>query len=307
MAAVRSRAVSLPFRTRNEYWAYRGGPNAPGRRTVDVYRRLAAEVERTVAHIDYARERPKLALEAALNLLSGDELEELSARADVDRTTRERRIRVLESVYGLEDFGERRHHRPGRALLLLAAEAKFVPLVEGLAAAIEWSPTSTRLELRSAFHLVSRWWAQNEPKALSRLAICSLATLGGDPLPWAPATRMYAGVLHWHRPADHVDQEADALSKATVAILFNAYRKESSKREIMQELFESAEAIGVLERRAGFDLEPELQRRHELTRLLLDLEVGREFDQPTADLPAVRSRRLVPRRRALRRNRSRGT
>jgi len=244
---------------------------------VDALNRLADVVVEAVEDIPFKRRTQAAAWSQATDRLAGDDLDRLVAGV-IHPNTLKRKLRDLEKAYGLDGLNFRTEHRPARALVLLAAEREFAPLAEGLIGATEWWPSSTRLDLRAVFHLLTRWWTQTEPRILSRLAVSALRTHDDEFLPWRPLTALYRGVLTHHRAADRRSQEADELSRASIRLLYAAYRNVSTKREIMQDLFGVAEGLHVIERRPSFDVAPEMRRKLELIRVALDLELGRPVD-----------------------------
>jgi hypothetical protein len=295
--------MRLVFGAREDVWTYFGGeepaeserddpsegethhPRRPKPKTIDVLRRLAAAVTETVVDIPFKGVTPRFALEKAFERLTGRALldDVVEKKAHVDDGTFDRNIKLLERVYGLTPrLSQQKGHRRARALLLLAAECGLSPLIEGMIPATDSWPATTRLDLRGAFHLVSRWWAHGDPRMiprgdlriLPRLAVTALSLVEGEaPLPYPPLTRLYAGVLTHHRADDQIEGEAEELSRQTVAELYRAYERRASKREIMQALFAVAEDLGLIEPRPAFETEPELRRRQELTRVILDLEL----------------------------------
>jgi hypothetical protein len=276
--------MPVDLRLRPEVWTYRG----PKPSSVAASGRLAAAVIRKVEPIEYKHHPPYAAFDEAVEPLSGARLtNDFLLSAKITKTTLKARLKRLEKAYGLEDLSERRDHRPARALLLHAAEYRIAPLIEGLLSATDWGPTSTRLDLRAAFHLVSRWWTQNEPRVLSRLAITALSLKDdhvSDPdslhyLPYLPITRLYEGVLGHHRETDLVAEEARLLSAETTRVLYDAYWHRRTKREIMRALFLAAEDLRLIEQRLSFDIEPALRRREEITRIMLDLDLGVRPDE----------------------------
>jgi len=296
--------LPVAFRPRKELWTFAAPGEtglAPagqsiGREVTRVLTSLAdAVLDVLEEKVDYRAMGREDAFEEAVRLFSGNRLyygddttDSLIERAGVSKDALEARLHQLEYAYGLSDLAERRYHRPARALLLLAAESRFVPIAEGVLAAIDWLPASARLDLRAAFHLVSRWWGHHPPQVAARMAVASLAELpttnGHRPRPWRPLTKFYEAVLEPHRPKDVQAEEAQLLSAGTIGVLWDAYSSRATNSEVMLALFNLAEASGILDRRPSFDLEQEDEVRHVFTHLLLDLELGRQLDPSVAAL-----------------------
>jgi hypothetical protein len=177
-------------------------------------------------------------------------------------------------------------HRPPRTLLLIAGEHRIVPFLEGALHAIEGAPHSARLDLRSAFHVITRWGADREPK-LARLVAAALAK-DCEAQPWGPLTRMYARVLGPYEP--HVpDREvaSQELSRRTTVVLYNEYRARAPKGRIMRRLLNEAEELGILDERPHVAVAPASRTRAELSLLLLKEDVGIPHDPATASLIAL--------------------
>lgn len=291
--------MALAFQSRPDVWTYLAAvagdqrdakqAGSPPARTVSAFQRLSARMADAIAakNDELIREVPDFAFARIATLLHGERLKRIYDSKDkygdpLHHNTVDAYAPRLESAYGLPRNSSRR----ARAFILLAAEYKLAPLIEGNLTALDAGPASTRVDLRGAFHLVSRWWWQNEPLLLPRLAVSALQMDGDgvEPLPFRPLTVLYEAVLSHHRPVDLRRQEAHRLSVATTRILYEAYIRRSLKREIMQQLFEEAERIPILDRRPIFDVDPVIRRRNELTRVALACELGSSIDPVSSDL-----------------------
>lgn len=304
----------LDFESWPDVWTYTVAfPRAPAR-TVSALQRLAERVASAVAERaerdpTLTNESPTFVFGEMSALLHGARLERVYRRRDafgppVHPNTVDANVPKLEEAYGLTKLRVHRASLRARTVILLAAESRLAPLIEGNLAALDAGPTSTRIDLRGAFHLVSRWWWQNEPRLLSRLAIFALQPDhedgGAEPIPFRPITRLYQGVLDHHRPADFRETEAEQLSVATTRILYDAAKRRSLKREILQQLFAEAEGLRILDRRPSFDVEPARRRRNELTRVVLARELGTALEPQAVDLVALLESADSPRPRTRR-------
>jgi hypothetical protein len=187
-----------------------------------------------------------------------------------------RRVAPLKAKYGLADLAPTEHARP-RVLILHAAEATLVPYAEGALRASRWAPSRARWDVRTAFHVVTRWASNHEPM-LARLAVQAL-TIHGSSRPWRPWTKMYELTLSRHEPNPEVRVDrATALSSETTRVLLESTRDGHPHGHAVRELMGFAERLGVLPPRPRFERDEASRRQSELTRLLLDLEVRRPLD-----------------------------
>lgn len=299
----------VEFASRDDIWTYRlAFPKAPSR-TRSALRRLA---ERVAVAVEQRHEKdpglvdepPSLALKVVSPSLQGAKLVAVFRQTDefgppVNANTVDDEVSKLEHAYGLKGLGLRKEALRVRTVILLAAESRLAPLVEGHLAALEAGPASTRVDLRGAFHLVSRWWWQNEPLLLSRLAVAALHSDDEEeaPLAFRPITQLYRGVFDHHRPLEQRAQDADELSVATTRILYEAALRRRLKREILQRLFIEAERLQIIEGRPAFDADPARRRLNEVTRVVLAHDLQTPFEPPMADLLALLASAPKPKRR----------
>jgi hypothetical protein len=212
--------------------------------------------------------------------LRGDRRRELSETIPMSHRWFEKLYTRARRAYGIEPPIP---DRPARALLLVAAEHSFVPVAEGACRAADWWPSSKRLDLRSAFHVVTQWGFECDP-LLARLAAWSLDG-GRFPLPWPPFKALYAHVLALHDPDEARSRpRADQLAVATAEALLHHYRHGGTSSDVVRRLLLTAEEIGILPPRPRFEPDPALLRRNELARLVLDLELGRAPDSESEAL-----------------------
>ena len=244
--------------------------------TIDAWRRIADVVASEIATLDTALGVDELFDEAVWRL-SGSRLDDLRKNQMrlVDESSFERdRIAPLRRTLGLDDLRQQEDHARVRVLLLHAAESRFVPYAEGAVAAMVHAPSRDRWDVRTAFHTVTRWASTHHP-VLAMLAARSLV-VRDEARPWPPITKFYEQALTRHI-IDEDDRWAAAaeLSRSTIEALDAGGRVHAERGETLRSLMTRAEAVGVLPPRPRFEPDESARRESELTRLLLDLELGR--------------------------------
>lgn len=226
------------------------------------------------------------AFEEAVWRLSGsrlDDLRETRMHFNDDASFTRDRITPLRRLHGLDDLDYHEYHPPARVLILHTAEYRFVPYAEGALAAMTWEHSTPRWDVRTATHTVTRWASTHNPM-LARLAAAALAP-DDEPRPWRPLTKFYDATLESHRRDDaQRESDAHALSRRTIGALVHAAREGTGHGAIVRELMTAAEELSVLPPRPRFERDEGTRRESELTRLLLDIEVGRDLGERTEPL-----------------------
>lgn len=282
-------AAEQSFACEPALWTFNDVPrNRFDRSMVEAWKRPALVVADVVA--DLAGKPPDIAFPAALKRLSRKPFRELlqtrlspGHSEKAEGTFTKRRVTPLRLAYGLDAFDPREDSLRARVLLLHAAEYSFVPFAEGALAAIKWSPSIARWDIRTGFHTVARWAFDHDP-GLAVLAAASL-TIDGSSLPWRPFTQFYELVLRPHRlDDDRRRADADGLSLHTIGTLLDANRAGSRQGEVVRNLMTHAESLGVLPPRPRFERDEHARRQSELTRILLDFEIGRALGDSADDI-----------------------
>jgi hypothetical protein len=248
---------------------------------------FADAIERLVVKTGAANEVDELFDRVAKHLIGG-ELEDFrrglratygsrTAEGYEDRAFRDM-VRTLRGDE-LAGLGEE-DHRPARSLMIIAGEVRLLPYAEGTLEAIKLWPRSARLDLRSAFHTITRWGADRSP-AIARLVAAAL-TKDCPPQPWGPFSRLFERVLSAHKPyAPDRKAEAIELSKITASTLYAAYKGNASKGETMRRLLDATERAGILDPHDDdVVVRAALRPRVELAQLLLarDLHLALDVD-----------------------------
>jgi hypothetical protein len=261
---------------------------SPGRNSLSIWAHIAKMVEQALLEPPLAGP-PDDVFAEAVQRLSGSRLDELRDKKMglVDEASFSRdRIAPLRRQYGLDDLDYHRYHPPARVLILHAAEYRFVPYAEGTLAAVVWEHSTPRWDVRTAIHTVTRWSSMRDPM-LARLAAAALSP-DDEPRPWRPLTQYYDAILENHRRDDaQRKRDARSLSKRTIGAIIRAARQGTGHGGVVRELMYAAEELSVLPPRPRFERDERARRASELTRLLLDLELGRDLGEraePLLDL-----------------------
>ena len=253
------------------------------RDTIDSYRRIAEAVTDVLSGLEPAGGYEAL-LEQALFLLSGDRLDEVQARAFIsDDAHLDSRISTLIRAHGLADLA-RGQSRGARALILHAAESRLVPLADSALDAMRAHPSTSRADLRTALHVVTRWASDHDP-LLARLAFAALR-VDGRPRPFATLSVFIGAALEPHvRDEEERANLAHGLSASTIAHCTQTFPRFVVRDAHVRRVLAEAERLGLAQPRPDEIADLTERRRAGLTRIMLDRELGREIDES--------SRRLV--------------